>query len=85
MQKFAIVWRESAYKTGRCCSCGRKVMGADGIDPIRKRTQILLRTGYDGMMRECVVCDCGNVVAIIKQYEGTGKPGERRGRWLGDL
>ena len=60
-------------------------MGADGIDPIRKRTQILLRPGYDGMMRECVVCDCGNVVAIIKQYEGAGKPGERRGHWLGDL
>lgn len=85
MSKTAIVWRQSAYETGRCSHCGKRVVGPDGIQPSIRRTRQLFRRGRDGVMRDCIVCDCGNVVAVIKTYEGKGDPGERCGRWKGTL
>ena len=70
----AIVWRESAYRTGKCCKCCRTVL-KDGTVP----------TGVYEFASALLCSGCGNFVAILKPYEGELPPGSRGGRWEGGL
>lgn len=70
----AVVWRKSAYESGKCPECGQQVM-ADDFSPTNVREQLSARKIW-------LMCDfCGTPVAYEEPYHGEGKPGERKGKW----
>lgn len=58
-----IIWRESAYRTGRCNVCGKRVRNTDG-EPM----PYVMYDKYSGNL----FCEnCMNPVAVVKETSYT--------------
>lgn len=72
----AIVWRKSVYDSCCCPNCGTRLIKPDNMP-----TNVIRR----GLFRPSLYCEnCGLFVAMIKNYHGDLKGGERGGMWGAD-
>lgn len=74
--KYAVVWRESVYKSHRCPKCGTRL-----IDALNQPTNLKELPLSDKTWLFCNVC--GLHVAYVAPYNGPLKPGAMGGHWNG--
>lgn len=74
--KYAVVWRESVYKSHRCPKCGTRL-----IDALNQPTNVKELPLSDRTWLFCKTC--GLHVAYVAPYNGPLKPGTMGGYWNG--
>lgn len=87
MDKYAYIWRESVYKTGKC-KCGAELLNTNTGEPIGRNLAFAemkfdRRDGYAVVKYDKLYCaSCKTYVAFLRRYGGNGKG--LMGKWKGE-